>query len=425
MTITEPRTSTPIPAGRGRWRVTLHQRTFAGSTTWQASMIAELGSARGRRLEQAWNTPAQFTFTLDGRKSEAGMVSELANDVYVWRWDETSGSDIAMFRGLVTQSEDQVTEQSHTVTFTCHDYLALLGRRLITSTMTFTGNPTTDDQDRVMDALLDAGTFVRSSSGTTLAPGSFIPLVNLYCNPDGSQRPTPAGVPRVRTYFPSQQIQTAIDDLSKVDKGFDYDVACDANSGGTNMDWLRIFYPYQGVPRNDVPLVYGSTISAFTRSLNSGDYANYWRVLGNNGSSDPNAAQLYAEAWNTDANNITQAPQGLWMSDDNAADVNTQATLTDKARGNLAQSSLAMPSYTLALRPGAYTWGKPNMGDVCPLIINTGRLNVNTAIRVLGISYDIGDSGQEDVSLTVGRPLIRLSDMFNVQHQAINALTRR
>ena len=39
------------------------------------------------------------------------------------------------------------------------------------------------------------------------------------------------------------------------------------------------------------------------------------------------------------------------------------------------------------------------MGDIVPLVIQTGRLNVNTTIRVLGIAYDIGDDGQEDVDL--------------------------
>ena len=48
------------------------------------------------------------------------------------------------------------------------------------------------------------------------------------------------------------------------------------------------------------------------------------------------------------------------------------------------------------------------MGDVVPLIVQSGRLNVNTNVRVVGITYAIGDDGQEDVTLTVGRPRYHL-----------------
>ena len=57
------------------------------------------------------------------------------------------------------------------------------------------------------------------------------------------------------------------------------------------------------------------------------------------------------------------------------------------------------------------------MGDVVPLIIQSGRLNVNTTIRVVGITYDIGDDGQEDVTLTLGRPDTTLFDIFTAADQ--------
>jgi hypothetical protein len=172
-------------------------------------------------------------------------------------------------------------------------------------------------------------------------------------------------------------------------------------------------------------LAYGSTVSALTRSASSQDYANYVRVLGNNGSSDPAAAQLFAEAWNTDANNVTVNPVGLWMSTDNAADVSIQSTLNDQANGDLQLSGLLVPSYTLTMRPGAYFFGSPNMGDTVPLVVKKGRLNVNTTVRVLGISYSIGDDGQEDVSLTVGRPAAKFLDTASQASRDIDALTRR
>jgi hypothetical protein len=407
----------PVPSGRGRWRVTVHARRYT-NVTRQSVLIAELASATGRRLEQNWNTPAQFTFTLDGHAAEAALVVELATDVIAWRWDEHYGRDRPMFYGIVDHAEDQVSEQNHAVTFTCHDYAAMLTRRYLTSTYT----RTQFDQDTIADDLVYAAMSASSSSATSLSPGSWLPLTVNYANPDGTYRDVvanPSGQLRDRTYPPQTEIGTAFDELAKVINGFDYAVDPTADAA------LKIFYPYQGVTRNDLTLAYGSSVSAFTRTVNSGDYANYWRVLGNNGSADPAAAQLYAERWNGDANNVTQSPQGLWMSADNAADVSIQSTLDDRAAGNLALSGVVTPTYTLTLRPNWYTWGNPNLGDVVPLVAYVGRLKVNTAQRVLGITFDVNDDGDENVALTVGRPTANLLDLVTATTRDVNALTRR
>jgi hypothetical protein len=162
-----------------------------------------------------------------------------------------------------------------------------------------------------------------------------------------------------------------------------------------------------------------------TRTVSSADYANYLRVIGNKASADPNAPQFYSEKWNTDANNITVNPVGLFMTVDNASDVTIQSTLDDRANGGLAWYGLLTPSYTLSLRPGAYSYGNPNMGDTIPLVINEGRLNVNTSVRVVGIDYVIGDDGQEDVTLTVGRPPASMAQLFGGAARDIDALARR
>ena len=202
------------------------------------------------------------------------------------------------------------------------------------------------------------------------------------------------------------------------------------NADGT-ADAVRIFYPYQGVQRFDMALVYGSTVSALTRTANSGDYANYWRVLGKGDES----AQMWAEAWTRDATDITTTELGLWQSGDNASDVSIQSTLDEKAGGrglvanpsggNLAGSSVLVPSYTVTMRPGSYNWGSPNMGDVVPLVVRSGRLDVATNVRVVGLTYDIGDNGDETVAATVGRPVRTLTQLINEPAADVDALARR
>jgi hypothetical protein len=173
-------------------------------------------------------------------------------------------------------------------------------------------------------------------------------------------------------------------------------------------------------------LILCSTVSSLTRLVDSSTYANYWRVIGNNGSGgSTTAAQLAAEAWNADANSVAANSLGLWMSPDNAPSLTTPAALQAQANGDLSLHGTLIPSYTVTLSPGAYVYGSPNMGDVVPLRVTSGRLNVNTWIRVLGLKFTIGDDGQEDVALTVGVPGRTLVQMINQSKRDINALAQR
>ena len=397
--------------------------------------MAELTGARGRRLTQQWCQSAQFTFTLDGASAAAALVQELAMDVIAWRWDDQTGADVAMFRGIIAQSEDQITEQANVVTFTAHDYFAVLARRYVWSAINWVGG----DQDEIVGstsssfALLIQGKYSHTilSSGAPSAqlaypdffqPGAYVPLSMARVNPNGTARGL-SGQLRTRTYPVAQSVGQAIDDLSKVIGGFDYDIQPAPQVGG-NEDALRVFYPYQGVTRSTPVLAYGSTVASLSRTVDSANYANdVWCVgADHSGGAIP---QWASEANNVDANNVAVTPVGLWQITDNAADVSVQATLDQKAAGDLAYYGVLQPTYTLGLRPGVYSLGNPNMGDVVPLMIQTGRLNVNNQVRVVGIDYDIGDDGQEDVILTVGRPPATFKKLLTATHSDVAALTRR
>ena len=400
----------PLPSGRGRWRLHLQARQFGPAA--RSAPIAELTSARSRRLEATFNGPAQLTFTLDGRSPDAAALAELRTDVVATRWDEASGTDVIVFRGIVAQTEDQLSEQQHTVTVTVHSYLKMLERRLLTGPWAFTQV----DQDDVVAFLLTLASTVQSSGGQSFGAGAYLPMRAQMVNPDGSPRSVPSGQRRDRAYLGNQVHSEALWNLAAVLNGFDADLV---PYGLGDADAVRVFYPYQGVQRFDMALVYGSTVSALTRTVNAGDFASYWRVLGQ-GTED---AQLYAEAWDADAVNI-DGP-GLWQSGDNASDVSMQSTLDDKAHGDLAASSVLTPSYTVTMRPGAYSWGSPNMGDVVPLVVRSGRIDVATSVRVVGLVHDIGDDGDEKVEVTVGRPVRTLTQLINAPVADVNALARR
>lgn len=413
-----------LPANRGRWRLTLHRRSFATGDRPQNTGIGELVGARSRRLEQAWNTPAKLTFTINGDDQAAALIQEMATDVVAYRYDEYTAKDRMVFRGVITRTEDQLTEQSHTVNVEASDYLAVLSRRYLTAVtpLSFTNM----DQDDIVSGLLSRAVAATTAGGQSLSPGSFLPLEVRRVNPDGTLRGTNSGQLRVRSYVGGSEILNQIDELAHVIGGFDYDTLATSDGNtpgyGGGFEALRVFYPAQGVTRTDMAFVYGGTVSGLTRTVTSAaPYANYARVLGSNADADPAAAQLIGESWNPDANNVTQAAQGLWMTTDDQSDVSQQATLTEKAQGMVGTPDgasrgdygLMVPSYSLTLRPGAYRWGSPNMGDTVPLVVDSGRLHVDTTVRVLAITYAISDDTEtEDIEVVVGRPAITLAGLL-------------
>jgi hypothetical protein len=174
-----------------------------------------------------------------------------------------------------------------------------------------------------------------------------------------------------------------------------------------------------------VTLRYGTTLSALTRSFNSADYANYQRFMGNKQSTDQNAPQFVSEQWNADASTGTAGAVGMWMSGGNESDVSVQQTLNDHAAAALNRSSVIVGSYSVTLRPGWYSYGNPNMGDVVNLVVQEGRLNISTQVRVLGIVYDVSDDDAEKVGLTLGRPELTLGALFKGNRSDVNALARR
>jgi hypothetical protein len=401
---------------QGLWRLTLHERAFQAAALASSTAITELTDCYSRRLETALNAPAKLTFSIDGRSQAAFYINELSTEVMAWRQGRL------MFRGIVAQSQDSVSEQAHTVNFTVHDYWAMLIRRytVLGADLVYTA---LEQDDLIWGGLALPGIRVIAADGTNLQPGSLLPMERFLANPDGTVRTVPTGITRDRTYTGGQSIGDAITDLTGVINGPGVDVLPHADADG--MDYLRIFWPTQGIDRVDTPLVYGATVSSFSRSVNSGDYANYIRVVGQNPDTTPGAPQLFSERHNPDANNVTVVPVGLWMTGDNASDVSEQQTLNEKADGLLKTQGTLVPSYSLMLRPGWFVPGKPALGDTVPLVIKIGRLDVSATVRILGINYDIGDDGQEDVELTVGRPIRTLDALFRDTRRDINALARR
>jgi hypothetical protein len=407
----------PIPAGRGRWNMTLHRRVWA--LTQSDTTIGELRHARNRKLVQAWNQPAVLTFDIDGNAEDAKALQELATDVMAWRWDETTGQDVPMFHGIVGGTVDSLDEQSHTVSVTCTDYLGMLARRMFNQPAQLTLGPY--DQDSAVFALLSYANdaFAATGAGTKFGAAAWLPLDTAFVNPDGSSRGN-SGQQRTLQVQGGSIIGELLDNLAHLQGGFDYDCAASGDPGV--LDQLRVFYPAQGVTRTNPVLHYPGTIASLTRTITSADYANYWRTIGNNQTTDATAAQTYGEATVAEAFNLNV---GVWMQGDQDSDQYALNFLGQIAAGRLNVAGLLVPSYAITLRPGWWYRDAVKMGDTVPLVVQSGRLNVQTTQRVLGISYEPTDDGEEKVTLTVGRAPTTLIDVLGAQAADVRALARR
>jgi hypothetical protein len=418
----------PLPPGRlGPWRFSLHQRLFVPSTQ-VGPKITDLVDARTRRVEFKMNQPAVITFTVPGASPTAAEILELGTDVVAYRWNERFNRDDAMCQACVTQSQDTITEQTHTVAFNCQDYIALLKRRITTYGDGAFPTYGQQDQDVIVASLVNLAnnTQIWGPDPATIV-GSDLSISTQTVQPNGASRGN-SGRLRDRTYYGNQNIWDAIYNLSQVENGFDLSMA----PGGV----LKIWYPSQGVLNTSFLLDYGSTVSGVQRSINSATYANYVRSLARTNTGT--GSQEWGEAYTDDALYLSNNPVGLWMHPDSATDLGFGPwdQLRTRARGIVGTMGLMvaegargkrvpLPSYTLTLRPGAYYAGAFNMGDTLRLQVRSGRLNINTLVQVVGITFVIGDDGQEDVLLDVGTPpadFVKLMANANVR---VSSLERK
>lgn len=381
-----------------------------------ALVLAEI-DARSRRLEQTIGKPAQFTFTLDGHAPGALMIHELEHEVRVWRWDEATGRDEEMMRGIISSSQDTLSEQRHTVNFTAQDPLWGLDRRWLTQQLDFSQV----EQDTIADWLVNRGSAdLATSSGVPFGLGADLPLALTPVDPGGNPRGA-TGRLRDRTYLAGTNCLEALGNLSNVIDGFDFDCRPVPGYDFEVDDRLRIFYPYQGRLIQDWALEYGSTVASLTRYVSSDTYANYVRNIGQ---SEEDAPQLYGEVWDPTAGDIIANPAGVWMTSMSAADVTVQQTLIEQAAGELERSIL-LPSYTVVANPGVYSPSILDIGDTVKLRIRSGRLNVDTWVRVVARNWSIGDDDQEDVEIQVTRPEAMFAGLFTDSDQRLKALERR
>ena len=83
-------------------------------------------------------------------------------------------------------------------------------------------------------------------------------------------------------------------------------------------------------------------------------------------------------------------------------DVTVATTLQQDADGFVALYGDLEPAYTLTLAPGRWSPADAWLGDTVRVIVRSGRLDVDTSVRITAVGIDVDDNGRETVSLAAG-----------------------
>lgn len=116
---------------------------------------------------------------------------------------------------------------------------------------------------------------------------------------------------------------------------------------------------------------------------------------------------------------------GIYAKSEAYTDIIEQTELQTKAAQRLAELELFAPSYSVKLKRGF--WEGPDhiwKGDIVRVLVASGRIVEDRALRVTGIDVTPGDDGGEDVSLIVGSTTTTPLDDIRDAQRALAELAR-
>lgn len=328
---------------------------------WHGLPTTELATVTARSLKCRLTGTSEASFTVDTNVPAAALIQELISDLWVMR------NGFTLFRGRVGGATDSGDGTKDAAQFTVGDYRALLQRRQLWDTDTLTYTST--EQASIAWGLISSA---QGQSGGNL---------NL------SNGAAATGTVRTITYPAGQSVGQAIEQLSLMDGGFNWDVVPQTGSVGQTFT----VWPSRGESRNRV-VSYPGNAASYQRQLDPGTYANAVRETGNTG-----IAAVRAEA-----SDIATRAEGRWdvqLGDTSLLDA---TSVTARANYDLSQRQEIVPTWTVKLQPG--TWGGPTdmwLGDVVQLVVKSGRLDVDEQLRVFEVDIDLDDADNETVTLTL------------------------
>jgi hypothetical protein len=198
---------------------------------------------------------------------------------------------------------------------------------------------------------------------------------------------------RDRNYF-DESIGEKIIQLTEVINGFDFLI-----TPSIKDNTLSVFnvYAKRGSTITDFRLEYGeglkNNIQSWRRKRTLSDMFNSIVVEGEG------YGDIALKATTTDSSVINAV--GLLEGRKQAKSVSQQTTLNQKADEYIRVHKTEQPIYDITLNNAYNDFGKYDIGDIVPVRIKYGYIDINTTMRIYGIDVRVSDAGEESIKLTI------------------------
>lgn len=316
----------------------------------------------------------QGSVDMDHPKCTRSNLNPGATAVYVER------GGLLVWGGILwTGRADSVTRQ---LTIGAEGFWSYFRRRILRTTKTYTAQ----DQlfmarDLINYALAQPGSLGNITVGSELTTDN-----------GGTQQL------RTQTYsqFERKNIGQAVEELAALKNGFDFEIAVAWDAAGTTPTrTFKLYYPMRGT-RNSA-LVFNHNVTGVSSTVVEVDATKTTNLLDALGQGDA-TSMLIGTA--VDTSGLSTYP--LLEDTSPHKDVNDQTLLNAVAAGDLNRNRL--PRETPILSKDATTWpdlGAFQEGDAGLFTVSDGWISVNSYQRIQGFTVNVGDEGQETMSLTV------------------------
>lgn len=336
--------------------------------------------ARDARFTFNLRGPCEVAWSMDGHSREAAKVVELATDVIVM-WEGQ-----ALTRCRVGHSSDNISAEGHAVEFSAVDYRGLLGRRFLRSDQTLSG-----------DLTAVAWNLIDWTQNTNPAAGGNWGITR------GLTATTATVTDRV--IAAGKPVNEAVDELAVSYPGFDWEI-------DGNLEFNT--WQFRGIER-DFALEWGGNVTSVRRDVDSTEYGNHIRYAG-----DDTVAVSYQSVAD-----LSTRPEGRIESSESDPDLKTSGDVSAAAQTWLVRHGTLLPGYQMGVNPGVWNPNRLWLGDLAPVAVRSGRLDVNSIERVEQITVTLSAEGVSQVDLGFGQLRRDLLQLVRAQSQKLATLNRR
>ena len=365
--------------------VTAPARAY-GQRLWQVDVGAHGGGPAShpvdtQQLRGVWRLDghAEVSVDTDGRSSHVGSIGDFNTDLFVSRDGQR------LHRGVIVPS-DTVDGDGHTTTLASYDYRWRLGSRTILDTLDFDQV----DQETIGWGVID---HLQAQVGGNLG---------IVRNParDVSKL-------RDRTYEPGDNAAQRLDELGRVRDSHDWEIG---------PDLVFRTWPNGRGRQGVTTLILGGNVDRAERQADVGTFANAVRVTG-----DDTTVPAVALA-----DDLASTSRLRWDTNISASSTTRQSSVDSHAAGQVIQRSKVAAGWKVTLSSGWWAPERLWLGDTIRLIVRSGRLDVDTTVRVVEVSVDVDlTSGAETVSASLDAPPPDMASQWRRLVRRLNELEQR